>query len=149
MWHEDRFRPLTAALTNLLLNLILVQIIGIYGVLISTVVAIICVGMPWLLHNLFTVIFEKKHLPGYLKDLLYYCTIILVSCVVTYFVCSKINFGLIITLLIRGIMCLIIPNLIYYIAYKNKREFKDSLTLVNKMTKGKLKVIFGKLGMLD
>src|SRR5699024_10553378 len=28
MWHEDRFRPLATALTNLILNLILVQIIG-------------------------------------------------------------------------------------------------------------------------
>ena len=71
MWHEDRFRPLVAALTNLVLNLILVQFIGIYGILISTVVAIICVGMPWLLHNLFTVIFEKKHLLDYLKN---FCT---------------------------------------------------------------------------
>lgn len=31
MWHEDRFRPLVAALTNLALNLILVQFIGLYG----------------------------------------------------------------------------------------------------------------------
>ena len=76
MWHEDRFRPLVAALTNLALNLILVQFIGLYGILISTVLAIVCVGMPWLLHNLFTVIFEKKYLVGYLKNLLYYCFII-------------------------------------------------------------------------
>ena len=79
MWHEDRFRPLVAALTNLVLNLILVQFIGIYGILISTVVAIICVGMPWLLRNLFTVIFERKHLLDYLKKLLYYCIIILIN----------------------------------------------------------------------
>lgn len=149
MWHEDRFRPLVAALTNLVLNLILVQFIGIYGILISTVVAIICVGMPWLLQNLFTVIFEKKHLIGYLKNLFYYCIIIIVSCVVTYFVCSKINFGLIITLFVRGIICMIIPNVIYFFAYKNKKEFSDSLILVNKMTKGKLKGVFDKLGMLD
>lgn len=149
MWHEDRFRPLVAALTNLVLNLILVQIIGIYGILISTVVAIICVGMPWLLHNLFTVIFERKHLLDYLKKLLCYCVIILISCIATYAVCAKINFGLLATLIVRGVVCVVIPNTIYLVAYKNKMEFKDSLTLVNKMTKGKLKGIFGKLGMLD
>ena len=149
MWHEDRFRPLVAALTNLVLNLILVQIIGIYGILISTVVAIICVGMPWLLHNLFTVIFERKHLLDYLKKLLCYCVIILISCIATYAVCAKINFGLLATLIVRGVVCVVIPNTIYLFAYKNKMEFKDSLALVNKMTKGKLKGIFGKLGMLD
>lgn len=149
MWHEDRFRPLVAALTNLVLNLILVQFIGIYGILISTVVAIICVGMPWLLRNLFTVIFERKHLLDYLKKLLYYCIIILISCIVTYAICEKINFGLLTTLIVRGVVCVVIPNIIYLVAYKKKTEFKDSLALVNKMTKGKLKGLFSKLGMTD
>lgn len=149
MWHEDRFRPLVAALTNLALNLILVQFIGIYGILISTVAAIICVGMPWLLHNLFTVIFERKNLLDYLKKLFYYWAIIFLSCVATCFICAKINFGLVMTLLIRGIICIIIPNLIYFVAYKNKVEFKDALALVNKMSKGKLKRVFYTLGMQD
>lgn len=147
MWHEDRFRPLVAAMTNLVLNLVLVQFIGIYGILISTVAAIICVGMPWLLHNLFTVIFEKKHLFDYLKMLFYYWGIILLSCVITYLICAKINFGLIATLLVRGVICMIVPNLIYFIAYKNRGEFKNSLALVNKMTKGRLKGLFYGLGM--
>lgn len=149
MWHEDRFRPLVAALTNLVLNLILVHFIGIYGILISTVVAILCVGIPWLLHNLFTVIFEKKHLAPYLKNLMYYCIIIFVSCLGTYYICSKINFGLIATLLARTVVCVIVPNSIYFFAYKRRTEFKDALLLVNKMTKGKLKVLFNKLGKME
>ncbi len=149
MWHEDRFRPLVAALTNLLLNLILVQFIGVYGILISTVVAILCVGMPWLLHNLFTVIFEKKHLLGYLKKLVYYCCVILASCIATYFVCSKINVGLIATIVIRGLICVILPNLIYLLAYYRRIEFADSLLLINRMTKGKLRGFLTKLGMRE
>lgn len=145
MWHEDRFRPLTAALVNLVLNLILVQFIGIYGVLLSTVIAILCVGMPWLLHNLFTVVFEKKYLLDYLKNLLYYCVISLISCIGTYFVCTRINYNLIITLLIRSLVCLFIPNLIYYIFYKDRYEFKESLKLGNKITKGKFISIFQRL----
>lgn len=149
MWHEDRFRPLVAALTNLALNLILVQFIGLYGILISTVLAIVCVGMPWLLHNLFTVIFEKKYLVGYLKNLLYYCFIILISCAITYFICTKVNAGLITTLVIRGAICVVLPNLIYLFAYYKKIEFTDSLLLVNKMTKGKLRSVLTKLGMRE
>lgn len=149
MWHEDRFRPLVAALTNLALNLILVQFIGLYGILISTVLAIVCVGMPWLLHNLFTVSFEKKYLVGYLKNLLYYCFIILISCTITYFICTKVNAGLITTLVIRGAICVVLPNLIYLFAYYKRIEFTDSLLLVNKMTKGKLRSVLTKLGMRE
>ena len=147
MWHEDRFRPLIAALTNLALNLILVQFIGIYGIVVSTVLAILCVGMPWLLHNLFTVIFEKKYLYGYLKKLLYYCFIVFISCVITCFVCSKINLGLIMTLVIRSIICVALPNLLYLFVYHKRREYIESLALVDKMTKGKLKGLLMKLGM--
>lgn len=149
MWHEDRFRPLVAALTNLALNLILVQFIGLYGILISTVLAIVCVGMPWLLHNLFTVIFEKKYLVGYLKNLLYYCFIILINCTITYFICTKVNAGLITTLVIRGAICVVLPNLIYLFSYYKRIEFTDSLLLVNKMTKGKLRSVLTKLGMRE
>lgn len=149
MWHEDRFRPLVAALTNLALNLILVQFIGLYGILISTVLAIVCVGMPWLLHNLFTVIFEKKYLVGYLKNLLYYCFIILINCTITYFICTKVNAGLITTLVIRGAICVVLPNLIYLFAYYKRIEFTDSLLLVNKITKGKLRSVLTKLGMRE
>lgn len=149
MWHEDRFRPLVAALTNLALNLILVQFIGLYGILISTVLAIVCVGMPWLLHNLFTVIFEKNYLVGYLKNLLYYCFIILINCTITYFICTKVNAGLITTLVIRGAICVVLPNLIYLFAYYKRIEFTDSLLLVNKMTKGKLRSVLTKLGMRE
>lgn len=149
MWHEDRFRPLTAALTNLVLNLILVQFIGIYGILISTVLAILCVGMPWLLHNLFTVIFEKKYLLNYLRKLLYYCIIIFASCVITYCVCSKINYGAFMTFFIRGIICVTVPNLIYLIAFRKRIEFTESLVLVDKMTKGKLRGFLTKLGMRE
>ena len=149
MWHEDRFRPLVAALTNLVLNLVLVQYIGIYGILLSTVLAIICVGMPWLLHNLFTVIFEKGYLIGYLKDLFYYCIIVFISCLVTYFVCCRFNFELVITFFVRGIVCVALTNLFYFLAYHKKIEFKESLLLVNKMTKGKVQRLLKKLGMVE
>ena len=149
MWHEDRFRPLVAALTNLALNLILVQFIGIYGILISTVLAILCVGMPWLLHNLFTVIFERKYLYGYLKKLVYYCFISFISCTITYLICSRVNFGLIFTLIIRGAICVIVPNLIYLFVYHKRAEFKETLLLINKMTKEKAKGILTRLGMTE
>ena len=145
VWHEDRFRPLAAALTNLILNLILVQFIGLYGILISTVVAIIGVGMPWLLRNLFTVIFDKKYMTAYLKKVLFYVLVVVFGCAVSYFICSFINIGLIGTILIRGIVCVFITNLIYYISYRKTDEFKQIIVMANSITKGKFRKIFEKM----
>ena len=140
MWHEDKFRPLAAALTNLILNLILVQFIGIYGIILSTVIAILVVGMPWLLHNLFTVVFEKKRLRSFLGKMFTYCILTIISCIVTYFICSTINTSLWVTLALRGFICLIIPNMIFFLAYHKRNEFKQSVLLADDMTKGKLKL---------
>ena len=147
MWHEDRLRPLAAALTNLALNLILVQFIGIYGILLSTVLAILCVGVPWLLHNLFTVIFEKKHMWHFIGRLAKYTFVVFISCVVTYFICSRFNMSPVPTILVRGAICLIVPNLFYYLAFRKTKEFQQSLQLVDKMTKGKMVVLLRKIGM--
>lgn len=147
MWHEDRLRPLAAALTNLVLNLILVQFIGIYGILLSTVLAILCVGMPWLMHNLFTIIFEKKHMWRFIGKLAKYCFVVLLSCIVTYFICSRFSIGLVPTILVRGVICIIVPNLIYYLTFTNTEEYRLTLQLVDKMTKGKMNKVLLKLGM--
>lgn len=149
MWHEDRFRPLVAALANLFLNLILVQFIGIYGILLSTVIAILCVGMPWLLHNLFTVIFEKRHFLFYLKRLLLYCIVVIISCIATYFICSWFSFGLLATLLVRAIICLFVPNIMYFLIYRKTEEFQQMLVLLNNMTRGKARKMLIKFGMRE
>lgn len=141
IWHEDRFRPLVTALSNLGMNLVMVQFWGIYGVILSTMLSMLLIGMPWLLHNLFTVLFTKKELKPYLKKLVYYTVMTFISCVVTYFICEMLCMGKWMTLIIRGIICCIIPNVIFVIAYCRMPEFKESLMLVNKIFKGKLPVI--------
>ena len=139
IWHEDRFRPLVSAGVNLGLNIILVNYIGIYGIILSTVIAIVIVGIPWLLHNLFTVIFDKNNLKSYLKKLFMYCLVVLLGCVISYFACSLINISsLLITLIIRLIVCIVITNLLYFIAFKRTEEFNQTIELVDKMTNGKL-----------
>ena len=145
MWHEDRFRPLAAALTNLILNLVLVQFIGLYGILISTVFAIIVVGMPWLLKNLFTVVFEEKYMFTYLRKIISYVLIVAFSCAVSYFICSFINTSLILTILIRGMVCVIVTNLIYYIAYRKTDDFKKIILMADSITKGKFRKMFDKM----
>lgn len=52
---------------------------GIYGVALSTVLAMISVGMPWLLYNLFNVMFDKNLLVPYLKRMLLYVAVTVVG----------------------------------------------------------------------
>ena len=140
MWHEDRFRPLVTAAANLTMNLVMVQFWGIYGVLLSTVLSMLFVGMPWLLHNLFTVIFDEAFMKGYLLRVGKYVIVVFISCIVCLYVCSIPKLGDLATLMSRMIICCIVPNCVYLIAYHRSTEFRDCLQLIDKMTKNKLKL---------
>ena len=137
MWHEDRFRPLATALTNLILNLILVQIIGIYGVLLSTVISTLVVGMPWLLNNIFTVIFHVK-MGEFLRNFVFYIGVTCINVLLTYMACEAIPVGGIMCIVVRLILCCIIPNAFYLLAYRQKKEFKQAVMLMDKILGSKV-----------
>lgn len=147
IWHEDRFRPLVTAIANLGMNLVIVQFWGLYGIILSTVLSMLLIGMPWLFHNLFTTMFEKKDMKKYLNSLVFYVSVSIIACIASVIVCDFINFGLLATLIIRFIICLIVPNFIFLIVYVRKIEFKQSVQLVNKMLHGKLDFIVKKVNM--
>ena len=129
IWHEDRFRPLITAGFNLTLNLIFVQFWGIYGVLLSTVIAMLLVGMPWLLHNLFTLLFNRNELRSFVADLLLYSIIALISCTTCFGLSNLIHTSLIISLIIRAIICLAVSNLLFLVFFHKRPEFRNSLSL--------------------
>ena len=93
IWHEDRYRPLVTAISNLIMNIILVQFCDIFGVLLSTVLSTLCIGMPWLLHNLFTVLFDYSQLKEYLNKILKYTIIVILSCLLSYIICNMMVLG--------------------------------------------------------
>lgn len=138
IWHTDRFRPLVTALTNLAMNLFMVQFWGIYGVLLSTVLSTLCVGMPWLLHNLFTKLFDRSKLKDYLEHLLFYVLISVLVCAINGLICSYINLGKWGTFFIRGVICVIFPNVIFYAIYRNSKDFQEAVYFVERMAKGKI-----------
>lgn len=141
IWHEDRFRPLCTALINLFLNLILVNYIGIYGVLLSTVLSTLCVGMPWVIHNIFTVLFKKGQYE-YIKNLLGYTIASFLISGSAYWFCTLVSFSNeFITIIVRLFICCVVPNVLYILIFRKNEIFKQSIKLVDKMCGRKFKFI--------
>ena len=142
IWHEDKWRPFVTALVNLGLNILTINYLGVYGVILSTVVSIIVVGMPWLLHNIFTVLFPRKELMGYLINLFKYSAIAVVICGVTYYLNSYIkDMNVYLILGIRFLICLIVPNIMFLIILFRNSHFKSCVAIVDKVTKHKIKFL--------
>lgn len=60
IWHEDRFRPLLSGITNLGLNLLIVKFLGLYGIVLSTIVSMVIISAPWITSNIFKLIFKRS-----------------------------------------------------------------------------------------
>lgn len=139
IWHEDRFRPLVTAITNLILNLIMVQFCGLYGIVLSTVLSIGIVGMPWVLHNLFSTIFNKFSAKEFVFSFVVKTIAIGLIATVNFFITDMLPDG-ILFLVIRLIILFIIFNGSFILLFGKTKEFRPSLQLIEKAMHGKIKV---------
>ena len=136
MWHEDKWRPLVVALANLGLNVILVQYIGLFGILLSTILTMIFIGMPWLIYNLFTVIFKRSAFEFTIKMLMY-TVLVCAMCVITYIVCSQITLSGITGFVVKGIVVFGIANILFVLATFFTSEYRQTKELILKIMKRK------------
>ena len=133
IWHRDRFRPLVAALVNLGLNLATVRWLGLYGVLLSSVISIVAVQIPWLFHNMFQEIFPHKYLWHYVRAFGGLATVALVSCGASWLVCSAFHLGLWPTLILNACASFLIPNALFFAIYGRGQLFKESVDQVKRV----------------
>lgn len=138
LWHEDRFRPLVTAFVNLGLNLLTIRFWGIYGVLLSTVIAIVLVEMPWVLHNLFTYFFEKRLLGRYLKQLLCQIPITVAAGTAVCLICSLTGFSKWPQFFFAAAVAVVVPNLLFYVALRKHPQFGPGVRFLDRVTKKKL-----------
>lgn len=140
LWHEDRFRPLTAAIVNLVCNLIMIRFWGIYGVLFSTVISLLGIEIPWLLYNMFTIFFDRSFAMEYIIQLVKYTAIVIINGKITLLICNLFSGDDLVILLLRLCICIILSNLLFLFIYLKNPYFKESLQLVDKITKNKLQL---------
>lgn len=122
LWWEDRFRPLVATVVNLVINLCLVRIIGIDGVIISTLITSGFINIPWGSFILFNIYF-KRSTKEYFFQLMFYTFVTIMVCSTTYIICCllpDVGFGAMIG---KCIVCLIVPNILLAFFIVNVKSF--------------------------
>ncbi len=122
MWSADFWKPYVSVIINITANIIFVNVIGLEGVIISSIVAIVCVEIPWevyvLFHDYFICSYKKYYL-NFIKITMAF----LGSAVVAWFAC--IIFDEDITgIVIRAVICLVIPNIIAIVVFKNNDDYQ-------------------------
>ncbi len=133
IWRMDRWRPLTAALVNLGLNLATVRWLGLYGVLLSSVVSIVFIQIPWLFRNLFRAVFPREFLGKYIRLFCALTAVALVSCAASWLVCGLFSLSVWPTLLVNAAVSFTVPNLCYLAIFGRNPVFRDSLKQLKRL----------------
>lgn len=124
IYYEDRFIPLIEALVNIVVSVILVKIFGLAGVFIGTILSTLILFLYSYPKYVYSSLFNKSgkiYILNFFKYLIIFIIIMLATYIITYFV--RLNSNLL-KLFVNGIICLVIPNLVLYIIFKNTEEFR-------------------------
>lgn len=134
LWWEDRFRPLIATIVNLVTNIILVRIIGMNGVIISTLICTVFINIPWGSIILFKHYFMRNSLE-YFGKVIYYILITVLASVVALFICNKLPEIGFLFLIVKGLICIVVPNLVFLAFYHKLKEYQYTKKMIFRMVK--------------
>lgn len=134
IWHEDRFRPLISGVVNLILNLLLVRVIGLYGILSSTILSMCCVSLPWIISNVFRMVF-KRNAKEYVLLLLKYSGCIGLATGCTYFLTGFVTGNGWISLFGKGILTLLCSSIILALLLSKEANFTNAANLLLRLLK--------------
>ena len=127
IWWEDRFRPYVVMFVNLGLNIGLCKIIGLYGIIISTIVSML-IAIPWENYTVFRYIFHKSS-ADYYKTMLVYLLLSVALCGGTGLVCARLPGG-VAFIAVRLLVCVLVPNAVWMLLYRRKTEYKRAKAIV-------------------
>lgn len=132
LWWEDKMRPVIESLVNLMLNIIVVKKYGMPGVLISTIVSIVFINIPWASYILYKNYFKTSVVSYYLR-IVWNSGIVVLAMIITYTVCIYVPCSGILAFGAKGLICCIVPNLIFYLFYCRTTEFVSGKNIIRRM----------------
>lgn len=132
IYWEDKFRPVVESVVNLALNFGLVQLIGVYGVVLSTIISIVFINIPWAAKVLFSTYF-KKNTAGYLKRVLVGTLELIIISIVSYLLCAVVTWKGVVALIIRAFICMFVPNIIYIILNIKNPRLRESIDIIRRI----------------
>lgn len=133
IWHSDRFRPIVSGIANLILNLILVQFIGLYGVILSTILCFMFIDMPWLSRNVFKRVFVTHSIKEYLLKTIKFIISAVLAIGTSVLICKYINLTGILDIVVKLIVAMLSCNIVMLFCTFKTKEFYHAFSLVKKV----------------
>lgn len=131
MWWALRYLSLIDIFVNSFLNYFLGKNFGAYGILAATIIDISIVSIPWTTYCLYRDYFGIKKYWLYMWGYIKYLGIAAGIGALTYYICNKIYLSSDwMVFILRGMICITVPNLLYSIVFSRNKYFRSFVLLI-------------------
>lgn len=135
VWWYGRYIAIIGAAVNLVLNIILVQIIGLYGILISSIISGVFIIFPGTMHIIFKYVFPiKEYRKEYVLMIISFVVKMIILVIISLLVADIIYIQGIFGLVIKFVVVTVLNCMFYFISSITSKEGR----VVNKFIKSKL-----------
>ena len=129
LYDKTKISPIIETLINLAVSIILVQIWGVEGVYVGTLVSTI-VPVIWLTSAMYKYVYNVSSKP-YFVSYVFRFVLTIAEAGALFYIANAVKIeNVILTLAFRLLLCLIIPNIIIVLIYRKKEEYKYFIDLV-------------------
>ncbi|ASF38493.1 sugar translocase [Halobacillus halophilus] len=144
LFKKGKYRPIIAAGLNLALSLILVRVIGLTGIFLGTIFSRLMVYFWYDPYIIYKYVFNrplKEHFIKYVS----YTFVVAGAGLITKLAANQIQTNhQTLTLLLMGMLCLTIPNLIFYLFFRNSKEFNYLSSVLRNLYQNKFLKTYSK-----
>lgn len=131
LWWKSRYRAAVETLTNIVLNYVLGRLFGINGIIAATILAWLSCNYIWSTYIIFKDYFSLSRWMQYYLNQGRQTLVNLAALAVTAGICRLIPIqNDYLSLLVRGVFCIIIPNSVFLLVYCRSESFQYLMTTV-------------------
>lgn len=144
LFKYGQYLLILTAMINLVLDVILGKMWGMFGIFLATIIARVLTNTWYEPYAVFKYGLEKNF-KEYIKIFLEYAVVLIFTGVVCYVLCGFCKYNNIINLILKVIICSIIPNIVFYMCYGKTQEGKYLIGAIKKIITGVIKKVEGKI----
>ena len=134
LFWQNRIRNILESLSNIILNYLFVKLWGVFGVLLATVITIFVFGFFSSAVVVFKHYFEKGFWK-YIGNCMFFLVVTIIVGILSFTLCNiwgGVVDNIILTLVLRGAICITIVPFVYYLFVSWRTDFKESLHMIKK-----------------
>lgn len=123
LWWENRNRAILETICNIVLNILLGKLWGVYGIICGTLFSLLLINFGMGSQILYKHYFKTHKVSEYFKSHFIYAVITIIVASITYVLCSLVELQGILDFMVKGIICTVIPILLYALFYMKTNLF--------------------------